>query len=115
MFAASWRAVTRETVIRRIWMMNRQRNVQNMAWYCLVLYNSISLDCKILLEAYVSPSIFQKQSKRGGEGEKESTAKTRRPSKNVASKLDIGTTSLIGNIRISLTPECWWYRILELF
>lgn len=36
-----------------------------------------------------------KQSKRGGE-EKESTPKTRRPSKNVTSKLDNGTTILIG-------------------
>ncbi|KAG0566423.1 hypothetical protein KC19_7G062600 [Ceratodon purpureus] len=41
----------------------------------------------------------QKQSRRGGEGEKESTAKTKRPSKNAAAKFDIGTSSLIEIIK----------------
>lgn len=79
-----------------IWKTIDQRNVQTVARYCLVLDNSVSLGCKVSTRDLLSLSIFQKQSRRGGEGEKESTAKTKRPSKNAAAKFDIGTASLIG-------------------
>jgi hypothetical protein len=75
---------------------NGRRNVQTVARYRLVLDNSISLDCKVSTRDLLSSSIFQKHSRRGGEGEKESTAKTKRPSKNTAAKFDVGTASLIG-------------------
>jgi hypothetical protein len=79
-----------------IWKTNGRRNVQTVARYRLVLDNSISLDCKVSTRDLLSSSIFQKHSRRGGEGEKESTAKTKRPSKNTAAKFDVGTASLIG-------------------